>query len=351
MSFFYKVYTSLLFKVILIFVGLILSLTKVNAQDIQFSQFYNVPLYVSPAFAGSAHAFRAIADQRLQWVRGNTGKYITSLVSIDGFFPKYKSGVGLMVLQDYQGAGAISSTEVDLQYAYEINLNSNYTFRPGLQASYMTRAFDYVNALYTHQFNDNGFLGPDGSIIPSAKFVDLSSGGILYSDHAWLGFTAHHLNTPNQSFKGSGHASNLPVKYSFTAGYKIRLGSRRYAGAGNEPKLISITPTAHYKSQGKSDQFDIGLYGMYDQALIGFWYRGIPFKKYASNLQNNESIVVLIGWRYNSFCLSYSYDFTISKLSNARTGGSHELNLTFIKSGKKKLKPMKRLPCPSFYKH
>jgi type IX secretion system PorP/SprF family membrane protein len=183
--------------------------------------------------------------------------------------------------------------------------------------------------------------------------VDFSSGGILYSDRAWLGFSAHHINRPDQSFKGSGYSSHLPVKFSFTGGYKILFSSRKFTeNINGNNKIVSLTPTFHYKFQGQSDQFDLGLYGMYDQALVGVWYRGIPFiKQYESNLQNNESIVFLLGWRYQNFCLSYSYDFTISKLSNARTGGSHEINLTFIKGHKKKVKPMKRLPCPSFYKH
>jgi type IX secretion system PorP/SprF family membrane protein len=342
----------LIFKVLVLSIGLMGSMLRVSAQDIQFSQFYNVPLYVSPAFAGSAHALRGIANQRIQWPRANVGKYITSLVSVDGYFSKYKSGVGMMFIQDQQGAGAISSTEVHLQYAYEINLSSRFTFRPGLDASYVSRSFDYVNARYTHQYNDNGFLGGSVPTISPAKFVDFSSGGVLYSDRSWIGFTANHINTPEQSFKGGASSSHLPVKYSFTGGYKFLFLNRNYTeNINGNNKVVSLTPTIHYKFQGKSDQLDLGLYGMYDQALVGFWYRGIPFKKYASNLQNNESIVILAGWRYQSFCLAYSYDFTISKLSQARTGGSHEINLTYIKSSRKKTKPMKRLPCPSFYKH
>jgi type IX secretion system PorP/SprF family membrane protein len=352
MGFLRSCYNFYLIRAIALSSVCVISISVGNAQDIQFSQFYNVPLYLSPAFAGSAHAFRGTANQRIQWPRANVGKYITSLVSMDGYFSKYKSGVGLMFIQDYQGAGAISSTEVDLQYAYEINLSSKFTFRPGLQVSYVSRSFDYVNALYTHQFNDNGFLGGTGPVVNPAKFVDISSGGVLYSDKAWFGFTANHINTPNESFKGGASSSHLPVKFSFTAGYKILFLNRNYTeNINGNNKVVSLTPTAHYKFQGKSDQLDLGLYGMYDQALVGLWYRGIPFKKYAPNLPNNESIVVLLGWRYKTFCLSYSYDFVISKLSQARTGGSHEINITFIKSNRKKVKPMKRLPCPSFYKH
>ena len=117
------------------------------------------------------------------------------------------------------------------------------------------------------------------------------------------------------------------------------------------PKEISVTPTFHYKSQGKSDQFDLGVYGRYDHFLVGIWYRGIPFKK-LEDFQNSESISVSAGWRYHQYTIFYSYDKTVSTLNPINPGGAHEINLTFIDYRKwKKRKPMKRLPCPNLYKH
>ena len=83
-------------------------------QDIQFSQFYGSPLYLNPAFTGSAHNYRAILHQRLQWPSLDA-KYTTTLFSLDGYSNEYKSGLGLVFFKDVQGKNIISSTEVAAQ--------------------------------------------------------------------------------------------------------------------------------------------------------------------------------------------------------------------------------------------
>ncbi|MFN6947114.1 MAG: type IX secretion system membrane protein PorP/SprF, partial [Cytophagaceae bacterium] len=85
--------------------------------------------------------------------------------------------------------------------------------------------------------------------------------------------------------------------------------------------------------------------------IAGVWYRGIPVTRYDVGFHNHESVVALIGVKFGNMSFGYSYDFVVSRLSNVRTFGAHEFNLTYIHSKKrKKNKPMKRLPCPSFYR-
>src|ERR1700744_707978 len=89
---------------------LLLFIVTINSygQDIQFSQFYSNVLYINPAFAGSAHATRAILHNRLQWT-GLNAKYITSSATVDHYFEKINSGVGLLVLRDVEGSNTLSS--------------------------------------------------------------------------------------------------------------------------------------------------------------------------------------------------------------------------------------------------
>src|SRR6478736_5086520 len=84
------------------------------SQDIQFSQFYNAQLYQNPGFAGAAHLPRATSHSRIQWPALDA-KYITSLVSFDGFSSKFNSGFGGYVLKDWQGGSKLTSTEVAFQ--------------------------------------------------------------------------------------------------------------------------------------------------------------------------------------------------------------------------------------------
>ncbi len=343
---------------LLLFFLFIAFLNKTSvAQDVQFSQFYAAPTYQNPAFAGSAHATRAIFQNRLQWPGiggansfGGLSTYSTSLFTADTYFDKYRSGVGIVAMRDWQGGSTLASTQIGLQYAYELPISNTFSFRPGLQLDYVNRSVDYSKLRFPQDFNDQtGYTGntvPAG--VPNKQYADISSGMMFYSEQLWVGLSAHHMNRPNQSFQGN--TSLVPIEWGLTAGYKIHLGKRNYLAYLERAKEISITPTIYYKKQGQSDQVDAGIYLIYDQLMAGLWYRGLPLKKY-DDIQNNESLIILLGWKFNAFSIGYSYDFTVSRLQTVRTGGSHELNITYVHQKSHKYKPMKRLPCPSFYKN
>lgn len=347
-----------LFKIIL-WIGIVVALccTKAVAQDIQFSQFYQAQLYQNPAFAGAMHKDRAMFHQRLQWP-SLQAKYITSLVSFDTYYKQYQSGYGMMIFYDQQGDGQISSMEISGQYAYELHINSQFSFRGGLQLGWNSRNIDYTRLTFPQQFDDSGFTGaanPYAGLKSRKTYFDIAAGGILYTTSYWIGVSAHHLNTPNQTFMDAN--ADLPMKIALTGGYKFVIANEA-SGLANDNAIteISITPTAHYKLQGKSDQLDLGVYGHYKHYLAGGWYRGIPVKQFNAKLNNHESIVLLLGYKTYSMSLTYSYDFTVSTLSDADqgitgTGGSHELNITYIFGQKRWTKPTKRMPCPNFYVH
>jgi len=119
-----------------ILVGVLLLLGRLAfAQDPQFTQWYAAPLYLNPAFAGSALAPRLTVNYRNQWP--SITSYVTASAGFDHFMPSINSGVGLYVLNDSQGQGQIKSTEISAQYSYQLQLNENAHVRLGLQASYV----------------------------------------------------------------------------------------------------------------------------------------------------------------------------------------------------------------------
>ncbi|HXA02355.1 MAG TPA: type IX secretion system membrane protein PorP/SprF [Cytophagaceae bacterium] len=346
--------TIILVKSILVLTLLLFSGKQIVAQDIQYSQFYNVPMYQNPAFAGSAHATRVVMHQRLQWPSLDA-KYSTSLVSVDHFFANYNSGVGLMVQQDYQGKQNISSTEVHGLYSYELPVSREVSIRAGLDLGYISRFTNY-NQTVPQQFDPNAVAQTTGSNpyanYPNKKgYVDVSSGGLVYTKQWWMGLAASHLDVPNIAPIGT---SRLPMKFALTGGYKIPLIHKKYMAYLEDETEITLTPTFQYKSQGKSDQLDLGAYVRYSQIMFGAWYRGIPVKHYTTpeghRLQNNESIVAMVGMKYQSISVTYSYDIVISRLGRYNPGGAHEFNITWVHHRhKKKHKQLKRLPCPSFH--
>jgi type IX secretion system PorP/SprF family membrane protein len=321
---------------------------QVNAQDIQFSQFYAVPVYQNPAFAGSTFMHRATVHQRLQWMNIDA-KYTSTLIGFDTYLDKIGSGIGVIATHDIQSSDKIVTDDISGQYAYEIPLSEKYVIRAGAQLGIVSKAIDYSQFRYAQDYTNQGFQGntynQNGS--NTILYGTIGSGIVLFSDKFWGGIAAHNMNQPKQTFYSNAN-NRLPMKMSFTGGFKhVFHRSSEKITSVERIKEINLTPTFQYKFQGKSDQLDLGLYSQLDRILVGAWYRGIAFKQY-DGIQNNESLIVLGGIKYHNVSFTYSYDITVSRLSRSRTGGSHELNLTFYFQRKTSNSKMKRLPCPEF---
>ncbi|WP_128545417.1 PorP/SprF family type IX secretion system membrane protein [Larkinella soli] len=332
-----------------------LAIGTARAQDPQFSQFYAAPLYLNPAFAGSALAPRITVNYRNQWP--SVTNYVTSMVSIDHFFERYNSGVGLTLQNDDQGQGRIRSTDIGLHYAYQFRVAEQTFVRLGVQGSYVNRTINWFGLTFGDQYNNGGFTGnpttdpvvTNGS--PKLSYVDFSTGGLVYSDWYWVGVSAHHLSQPNQGVFVISDDSRLPLKGSLHAGLRIPFAG--FTGLGDEwEREKTISPAVNYRFQGKYDQLDVGCYLTYSPAVFGLWYRGLPLKRYAPTITNRESLVVLAGFRQDNFSIGYSYDATISSLGPG-SGGAHEISISYtfdnFPPGKPKTKRRdKQLSCPKF---
>lgn len=338
-----------------ILAGWLMACHLAQAQDPQLSQFYAAPLYLNPAFAGSALAPRVTLNYRNQWP-ALSANFITMIGAVDTYVPQVNSGIGLTLMNDAQFSN-LRTTDLGLHYAYQLQVSEAVRVRAGLQASWVNRSVNYYNLVFGDQLTAGGPTGSP-SLDPVAdqgvriNYADFSGGLLGYSDRAWLGVSVHHLNRPNQSFLNN--AERLPMKIGIQGGLKIPLGAweigNGYGDAMDREK--SISPAFLYKKQGRFDQLDLGAYLTYDPVTLGLWYRGIPIKQYERGLNNHDALVVLVGYRQDNFSIGYSYDATISSLGMA-SGGSHELSLSYIFGEAFQSKPPYRqrrreLSCPKF---
>lgn len=339
------------------------SILETKAQDPQYSMFYMVPLYINPAFAGSRHANRVMLHNRAQWTNQPGNFLPQTFFSFDTYSSKYKSGFGASVMYDSQGnnagfvGGKVKFLKVGLTYAYELRINSNNTLRFGLQGSFLQQSIAY-GALGS-DFNGDGFNKNAGGSFPTVIKPDFTAGLLYFAKRFYASVAVGHLNRPNMSvFTPQDATAVLPLKLEVSLGYKIPLILNTGAAglhSGN-PIMMSLTPAITYKKQLTNDQIDLGLYWAYKWMIAGVWYRGIPFKQFqrgiqngnpAESFQNNESIVFLLGASYMGFGIGYSYDLTVST-QGIGTGGSHELNLSYVFRIRNTKKPVKILPCPDF---
>ena len=331
-------------------------MSYVVGQDPMFTQFYAAPLYVNPGYAGATHKSRAMFNNRYQWVKLQK-PFVTYALGVDHNFKKAKSGIGLLMTYDKAGAGGLSATDIALQYAYRIDFKNGWHARPGLHFGFVTKTIDYDKLLFGDQIDRNGTsetLEPLSGKVNS-NFFDFSTGVVVHNDMFWFGYSAHHLNTPNQAIIDDAN-SKLNTKSMFHGGARFHLVDKMHRKKYGDQQERSISPAFIYRSQGKYDQFDFGAYYIHEPFQVGLWYRGIPgLKQNGYRYPNHDSFAVLLGYRSKYFNCGYSYDFTLSSLQVNNSAGSHEISLSIVfdtsSPYKHKDKVTKRemvIPCPDF---
>ncbi|WP_394369702.1 PorP/SprF family type IX secretion system membrane protein [Algoriphagus lutimaris] len=330
---------------------------QINAfgQDPQYSQYYAAPLYLNPAMTGGELTGRIGFNYRNQWPSIDA-QFTTFSAYYDTYLPNYNSGIGVMVMQDTEGASKLRSTTISALYSYELKISDNAYFRPGFQASYIRREIGfYENLVFANQINPNDPFGPilPGTDLPGlgdpVSMLSLSLGGMFFTEDFWIGVSAHHVNQPNQSFLDG--VSKLPAKISLHGGYRFNLGEGGMRQDFTHMRRQRyLTPTINYKRQGPFEQLDVGAYFYVEPIVFGLWYRGLPYKP-VENQSNRDAIVMMVGVNLLSgLNIGYSFDYTVSQLG-IQSGGAHELSLSWTLPNKYEGKPNRRdtiLPCPKF---
>ncbi|TAJ10272.1 type IX secretion system membrane protein PorP/SprF [Marinilabiliaceae bacterium JC017] len=305
--------------------------TRMNGQDVSFSQMYASPLYLSPSFTGLTNGTRLALNYRDQWP-GIPNTYSTVAFSADHFFEDYSSGVGVLFLRDNQGSGQLVRQDIGVSYAYEIEVVRDIFVRPGILFKYAEQKIDPSRIELPDQ------IGPDGNLLPGAittyvkenynKF-DAAASAMIYSDFFWFGVAVDHLIKNDIGF--TDVETSDPIKTSVYAGYKYR-----YKESRRSSDEQSVTLAMNYRMQQDYNQLDIGTYWYINPLEVGLWYRGIPGVSTAG-LVNNDALIMILGVHLGPVRFSYSYDLTMSELAGY-SNGANEFSILyrFGQSSKKK---------------
>ncbi len=296
------------------------------AQDPEFTQFYANPLYLNPAFAGTARCPRFCLNYRNEWP-GISGTYVTYSASYDQHFDAIGGGLGLLVTNDKAGQGTLTTTNASAMYAYQLNLTREFSMKFGFQATYFQKSVDWSKLTFGDMIDERrGFVYNTNEVpgLSKKSNIDVSAGFLAFSKRYFFGFAAHHLTQPDEGLLGP---SKLPTKFTGHAGAVLPIGDK-----GNE---TFISPNVLYQKQQDFQQLNLGLYVVKGAIVGGLWYR------------NQDSFIALIGVQQHFFKIGYSYDVTISKLTN-QTAGSHELSFSLQFECKPKKKKFRTVSCPSF---
>ncbi len=324
--------------------ALLLLVVGLQAQDQQFTQFYAVPTYTNPAFAGASVQSRLSTQYRNQW-SAIPGGFQAFNLAYDQFLPNINSGMGLLVNYDRAGSGGLKSTGVSFQYSYEARIKRNWYFRPALQFGYVTKSIDFDKlTFYDQMIRDNAETSLEAGSVRPVGYFDMGAGLLTYSQKFWFGLSAYHGNSPDQSFYYN-HEVPLARKISAHGGVRVRL-------KGNSLTRLDhyMVFAANYLSQQKFDQLDFGFYYEFSPVVLGVWYRGLPMKSNHYGYPNHDAVAVLLGFQAARYKFGYSYDITISTLGIGSSAGSHELSLVYQWAAKHnaRSKKIRIMPCAKF---
>jgi type IX secretion system PorP/SprF family membrane protein len=295
---------------------------NLNAQDVSLSQFYSNPIYLNPAFAGSAAVPRIALQYRNQF-HSFSNAYSTYSAAFDLPVKKLGGGLGLLIMNDSQAGNSFRSLQLDLAYSVMVRISESYFLLGAVQGGYHEHSLDISKLVFPDNVDINyGNHGISREVEflswPRFSYADFSSGVVLYSNRYYAGLALHHLAEPQQSFYSSeGNESKLYRKY--TAHLGARLPVFLY---GHQRKKFDISPQLVMQYQGSFGQINYGLFATKWGFTAGTWFRqnfGIRY----------DAVIFHVGFLKRNWQLTYTYDIAVSGLWGD-SGGSSEISLVFL---------------------
>lgn len=317
---------------------LLAPVSPVSGQDPHFSQFYANPLYLNPAFAGTVVCPRLIMNYRNQWP-SISGTYVTYNASYDQHFDAISGGVGLLVNTDRAGEGTLTTNTISGIYSYRLTVNRFFSIKAGFQATYFQKSLDWQKLTFGDQIDPkHGFVFNTNEKQPelTKNSTDFAVGLLGYSENIFGGVAVHHLTEPDEGFISY---SKLPMKLTVHTGGVIDLSKRGRRSRRRKVEDPTLSPNLLYMQQQNFQQMNYGMYFNRYPFVGGLWFR--------QNFQNPDALIILAGFQQSTFKFGYSYDITVSKLSNA-SGGAHEFSFAIQFDCKPARKRIRAINCPSF---
>lgn len=291
-------------------------LMSANAQDYPLSQPYSNPFWMCPALTGNSDAPRISSFVRLQWLNLN-GSYVTNMVGFDAKVNKAHGGLGAFVIYDRAGEGTLYEWSFNGLYSYIGKINDHLTLRGGTQLTLSNKHLNTDDLTFPDQIDPrHGFVYNTNQIYPedgiNSTYFDLGLSAAADFKKFTVGVSCFHLNSPDVGFVSE---SRLPRRYAGFIGYDLWLLK------GEKPEGFHVSPLVHITT------VPYGFSMLAGTNVSWNWLYGGAYCRFGDS--NPDAAVFQAGARLGKFQFGYSYDYTLSKLTNA-SGGSHEMYLNYF---------------------
>lgn len=292
---------------LIVAIGLFSYSNSLKAQDyFHISQYMMYQPFVNPAAIGSYGSLNGAALYRQQWV-GLEGAPSIQAINVNSPIGTTNGNAGFSVVRDQIGVN--NRIDIGGTYAYNISIGSNSKLALGLSGMAVLNQSNYSQAT-VNDANDPLFANDTRMhVLPNFQY-----GMYYYTNKFYVGLSLPKLllNSVTSDSTGTDNASTSfdfsQMHYYLNAGYKFEL-----------TKSVDLNVSTLLKQiAGAPFQFDVNAQAVFNKKFgVGASYR------------SSQELVGLLSFQINEmFKLSYSYDFSMSKLA-AYHAGTHEIMLLF----------------------
>jgi len=274
-----------------------------------YSNFLMNDFYFNPAIAGSEQIHEANISYRNQWVGFDGAPTLIMGNFMGSLRNEGKVGYGASVISERKGITA--NTTVYLNYAYHFKLSEKIKLGLGVQPGYMQHRVRLYDAIIA----DAGDEVLTGTVY-SANAIDVNAGFNLYSPKFFVMGSFQRLLGREIQF--TSYNTNLDFHYNTIAGYNHKFKNKKKKEMEIQPSLMVrfVRP------------LPIQYTGMLRFTYDNRYWGGLLYR-------SDDAIGIAAGMKIKErINLAYSFDYTLSGMSNYQVG-SHEVMLSFVITKKK----------------
>jgi len=306
--------------------------TSITAQDINFSQFYELPLLRNPALAGLFQGdIRITAAYRNQW-ESVTTPYQTQALGSELKFSLGQNTydfvtLGLQITNDQAGDSKFSKTQIlpVLNFHKSVNGEKDSYISGGVMAGAVQQSFDPTKLQFDDQFVNGAYsaTNPTNQTFNNTKLtyydltVGLSYSSVIGSDtRYYVGIGAFHVTRPKVAFMKT---NDVRLNRKFVANFGLSIPT------GDQDKFVVY---GDYFTQGGNSQAQGGF--LYSHDLSQYGDDEIVSFAVGSFYRWNDAVIPVVKFDYYQWGLGISYDANVSKLKAAsQLRGGLEVTLSY----------------------
>ena len=303
--------------------------TQVICQDLNYTQFFNAPLNLNPAFTGINEGLKVRFQFRDQWPKlpVDFKSFYFSADIGDRNLPG-AGGLGIVVSSDNPGYGLINTLNLGLTFAVNLPLTELSLIQVGMKAGLIQKKINWNDLTFSDQLDNRlgAIYNTDYTNPESGKRIapDFAVGGIVLFTNpngnlsGDAGVAVDHLFRPDISFYET-EDSKISRKWTIHGDFYFSQVQR----GGDPMKFLLATA---FINQDKFNSLQVGLNILKYNIYLGGWYRGT-----LNGPAPNNIIAVTAGCKIPfapdlTAKFMYSYDIQISGALQG-TGGAHEISL------------------------